>query len=95
MDKPSTRKLLVALLVAVCAAAPVAADPIPGPFIPQISPGELQNLQNRQQRLDYQQQQQFNRELDSQAIRQQQPRLNVPIMKPRCRLQTSGTPRIC
>ena len=35
-------------------------------IIPQISPGQLQNLQSRQQRLDFQQRQQINRELDSQ-----------------------------
>ena len=88
------RKLGV-LLVLAALAVPAAADPITAPIVPHISAGELQNLRSQQQRLDYQQQQQFNRELDSQAIRQQQPRLNVPIMKPRCRLQTSGTPRIC
>lgn len=93
MDKSSTRKLALALLVAAFATAPTAADPVPGPFVPQISTGELQNLQNWQQRLDYQQRQQINREQDSQIIRPQ--RFKVPVMKPRCPLPTSGTPRTC
>ena len=59
-----------------------------------LSPAELQNLNNRERRLDFQQRQQINRELDSQAIRRQ-PRLQVPVMKPRCPLQTSGTARTC
>jgi hypothetical protein len=87
------RKLGV-LLVLAALAAPAAADPITAPIVPQISTGELQNLRSRQQRLDFQQRQQFNRELDNLAI-QRQPRLRVPVMKPHCRLQTSGTPRTC
>lgn len=81
-------------LAIMAAAAPVHAVEINRSPITILSPGELQNLNNRERRLDYQQQQQFNRELDSRAIRQQ-PRLNVPVMKPHCPLQTSGTPRIC
>lgn len=81
-------------LAIMAAAAPVHAVEINRSPITILGPGELQNLNNRERRLDYQQQQQFNRELDSRAIRQQ-PRLNVPVMKPHCPLQTSGTPRIC
>ena len=83
-----------ALSLAIVAAAPVHAVEINRRPITILSPGELQNLNNRERRLDYQQRQQFNRELDKQAI-QQQPRLDVPVMKPRCRLQTSGTARTC
>ena len=59
-----------------------------------LSPGEVQNLNNRERRLDFQQRQQFNREIDSLAI-QRQPRPQVPVMKPSCPLQTSGTARTC
>jgi hypothetical protein len=83
-----------ALLLPVLLAAPAAADPIISPIVPGISNGQLQNLQSRQQRLDFQQRQQFNREIDNLRIRQQ-PRLEVPVVKPRCPLQTSGTPRTC
>ena len=59
-----------------------------------LSPGELQNLNNRERRLDFQQRQQNYREQDSRSgVRPQ--RLNVPVMKPRCPLQTSGTARTC
>ena len=52
--------------------------------VPQVSPGELQNLRNRQQRENFQQRQQLNRELDSLSNRQRQPRVDVPVMKPTC-----------
>jgi hypothetical protein len=81
-------------LVIAAAAAPVHAVEINRRPITIVTPGELQNLNNRERRLDYQQRQQFNRELDNQVIRQQ-PRLDVPVMKPRCPLQTSGTARTC
>jgi hypothetical protein len=81
-------------LVIAAAAAPVHAVEINHRPVTILSPGELQNLNNRERRLDYQQRQQFNRELDSRAVRQQ-PRLQVPVMKPRCPLQTSGTARTC
>lgn len=84
----------VLLLALVAAAAPVHAIEINRGQVTILSPGELQNLNNRERRLDYQQRQQINRELDSQAI-QRRPRLEVPVMKPRCPLQTSGTARTC
>ena len=58
--------------------------------VPRLSPGEFQNLQNRQQRLDFQQRQQFNRELDSLATQQRQVRPQVPVMRPTCRPQQFG-----
>ena len=64
------------------------------PVIRQFSPPVLQNLQNRQQRLNFQLQQQIYREQDSRAVGRQQ-RLDVPVMTPRCPLQTSGTARTC
>jgi hypothetical protein len=88
-------KLGVLLAAALLAGAPaVHAGPQNDIVIRPISPGELQTLQSRQQRQNFQQRQQINRELDSRAI-QQQPRLEVPVMKPRCPLQTSGTARTC
>ena len=81
------------MLTVVATAAPVhAVEFTRNPII--LSPALLPNLNNRERRLDFQQRQQINRELDSQAI-QRQPRLQVPVMKPRCPFQTSGTPRTC
>lgn len=86
--------ILAALALAtVAAVAPAYAVELNRPVI-VLSPAELQNLNSRERRLDFQQRQQFNRELDSRRI-QQQPRLQVPVMKPRCPFQTSGTPRTC
>ena len=82
------------LLGVVAASTRVQAVELDRGQITILSPGELQNLNNRERRLDFQQRQQINRELDSQAIRRQ-PRLHVPVMKPRCPLQTSGTARTC
>jgi hypothetical protein len=81
-------------LALVAATAPVHAIEINRNPVTILSTGELQNLQSRQQRQNFQQRQQINRELDSQAI-QRQPRLEVPVIKPRCPLQTSGTARTC
>jgi len=64
------------------------------PVIRQFSLPVLQNLQNRQQRLNFQLQQQIYREQDSRTVERQQ-RLDVPVMTPRCPLQTSGTARTC
>jgi hypothetical protein len=84
------------LLLPMVLAAPAVADPVISPVVPRMSTGELQNLRSRQQRLDFQQRQQFNREIDNLAVRRQQPqRLEVPVVKPRCPLQTSGTARTC
>ncbi len=59
-------------------------------ILPPLSPGERQNLQNRQPRENYQLRQQLNRESDSQSIQQNQPRLSVPVPKPRCQPQPFG-----
>jgi hypothetical protein len=96
MKTPSHRNRTIGavLSLALIAAAPVYAVETNRP-VTILSPGELQNLNNRERRLDYQQRQQINRELDSQAIRRQRQRLEVPVIKPRCPLQTSGTARTC
>lgn len=87
---PSPRTSAIALaLVLSAAAVPALANDI-RVTVPQISPGELQNLQSRQQRLDFQQRQQINRELDSLAVGRQQPRIEVPVMKPGCRPRQVG-----
>ena len=56
---------------------------------PRITAGQLLNLQNRQMRQDFQQRQQFNRELDS-LSNQRQPQINIPVMKPNCRPRRLG-----
>jgi len=62
--------------------------------VPQFSNGDLQNLRSRQQRLDFQQQQQINRELDSLAARQSVPRIDIPVMKPNCQPRQLGNSKI-
>ncbi|MEW9805340.1 hypothetical protein [Mesorhizobium marinum] len=59
-------------------------------IVPQLRPGDYQTLQSQRQRENFQQRQQLNRELDSLAI-QRQPRIEVPVLKPRCRPQQYGT----
>jgi hypothetical protein len=80
--------------MALFASAPAAhAGQQADSAIRQMSPAELQNLNNRERRLDYQQQQQINREIDSRAIRPL--RLEVPVMRPRCQSQTGSVVRTC
>jgi hypothetical protein len=88
-----SRTIGAALSLAMFAAAVPAHAVERNPII-ILSPGQLQNLNSRERRLDYQQRQQINRELDNQAVRRSQ-RLDVPVIKPRCPLQTSGTARTC
>ena len=88
-----SRTIGAALSLAMFAAAVPAYAVERNPII-ILSPGQLQNLNSRERRLDYQQRQQINRELDNQAVRRSQ-RLDVPVIKPRCPLQTSGTARTC
>ncbi|MEP9388402.1 hypothetical protein [Mesorhizobium sp. KR9-304] len=93
MTNPSRPKFGVLLVAALFATAPMAhAGQQSDPLIRQMSPGELQNLNNRERRLDYQQRQQINRELDSRANRPL--RLDIPVIKPRCRPQSFGTSSI-
>ena len=95
-NRPNHSRVIGAALALGVVAATTqvqAVEPDRGQII-ILSPAQLQNLNNRERRLDFQQRQQINRELDSQAIRRQ-PRLHVPVMKPRCPLQTSGTARTC
>ena len=96
MKNPSRSWTINAALSLAIVAATFPAHAVE-PYRNQIiipSTGELQNLNNRERRLDYQQRQQINRELDNQAVRRSQ-RLDVPVIKPRCPLQTSGTARTC
>ena len=53
--------------------------------VPQLSVGDSVNLQNRQQRENFRLQQQINRDVQGLEMRQRQPRIEVPVMKPRCR----------
>ncbi len=82
----------IAVTAALAAAAgrPATAGDITI-VVPQISPAELQNLRSRQQRQDFQQREQINRELDSLAISRSQPRIEVPSMKPGCRPRQIGS----
>ena len=58
---------------------------------PGISQGQLQNLQNQQQRLNFQQQQNQNRQEDRQSVTPpRQLDLNVPVTRPNCRTQLYG-----
>lgn len=84
----------VALALAVMAFLPAAMASDIRVIVPQFSNGDLQNLRNRQQRLDFQQRQQINRELDSLAARQNVPRLDIPVMKPNCRPRQLGNSNI-
>ncbi len=65
------------------------------PVVRQMDTSQWIQLQSRQQRLDFQRQQQVNRELDSLSIRQRQPRIEVPVLKPGCRQLNSGTRSTC
>ncbi len=53
--------------------------------VPQLSIGDTVNLRNQQQRENFRIQQQINRDLQNLEMRQRQPRIEVPVMKPRCR----------
>lgn len=78
----------VALAFITSAGPALAVD---NPLIgPRISAGELQTLRSQQQRQDFQQRQQLNREMDSRSIGRQQPRIEVPVMKPNCRPRRVG-----
>lgn len=90
LRRPDGRAIAIAaIFVLYAATSPIYANDRPV-VVPQVSPGELQNLQNRQQRQNFQQRQQINRELDNLSVRQRQPRVEVPIMKPSCKPQQFG-----
>jgi len=90
---PSVGKA-VAFGLAIVAFLPAAMANDIQVIVPQFSNGDLQNLRNRQQRLDFQQRQQINRELDNLAARQNVPRLDIPAMKPNCRPRQLGNSNI-
>lgn len=85
---------IVALALAISALSPAAMASDNRIIVPQFSNGDLQNFRNRQQRLDFQQRQQINRELDSLAARQSVPRLDIPVMKPNCRPRQLGNSNV-
>ncbi len=58
--------------------------------VPQLSVGDTVNLRNQQQRENFRIQQQINRDLQNLEMRQRQPRIEVPVMKPRCRPDAFG-----
>lgn len=91
------RTIRLAAIVAAVTLSAASAQSGNRPVVvtPLLSPAELQTLQSRQQRQNFQQRQQINRELDSLAIGQRPPRIEVPVMKPRCPLPTSGAARTC
>jgi hypothetical protein len=52
---------------------------------------DLQILENRQIRREFQLEQRFNRELDRRSLRQQRVNPEVPRMQPSCQIDTSGS----
>jgi hypothetical protein len=52
---------------------------------------DLQVLENRQIRREFQLQQRFNRELDRRSLRQQRVNPEVPRMQPSCQIDASGS----
>ncbi|MBX3581030.1 MAG: hypothetical protein KF810_03935 [Rhizobiaceae bacterium] len=74
--------IMAGTLPAVSQVAPI--------IVPQVTNGDLQNLRNKQQRENFRLQQQFNRDLNNLEMRQRQPRIEVPVMKPRCTAQKVG-----
>jgi hypothetical protein len=76
---PCTVGLMLAL------ATPAAAQTNTPIVVPQLSVGDTVNLRNRQERENFRLQQQINRDVQGLEMRQRQPRIEVPVMKPRCR----------
>lgn len=68
-------------------AAGVAGPDVSGTLLRQ---NEIQMMENRLQRQQFQQDQQLRREWDRQAVPAQPVRPDVPIMKPRCPAQVFG-----
>lgn len=85
----------LALATSLVAGVAQARDFSTAPTVRQLDTGQWLQLQSRQQRLDFQRQRQINSELDSLAIKQRQPRLEVPVLKPGCRQLNSGTRSSC
>ena len=81
--------LCLAFAATIASVPLVYAGPLGDPVIRQISPAERQNLQNQQQRQNFQLRQQIYREQDSRIVVRAQ-RLEVPVMKPRCRPHSFG-----
>jgi len=78
----------LALLPAAAGCAQAAGNvTAPGVLLQQ---NELQMMQNRLQRQQYQQNQQIIREIDRQAPPQAPPRQPVPVIKPGCQGQVFG-----
>lgn len=80
--------LALALPLPVAGAAAAAGGvATPGVLLQQ---NELQMMQNRLQRQQFQQNQQIIREIDRQAVQPRAPREQVPVIRPGCQIQIYG-----
>lgn len=92
------RATLAACLLAAALPAPVAwGVDVSVPIMrgPSVSQGDLQALQDRLSRQQFQQQQQQDRQQDRSAVPILPPRQEVPRMKPACQLQVNGSLADC
>ena len=89
MDTPKRIAFLTAVII-MAGTLPAMSQTVAPIIVPQMTNGDLQNLRSRQQRENYRLQQQFNRDIQSLEMRQRQPRIEVPVMKPRCTPQKVG-----
>ncbi len=80
-----TKSILALAGALAFASLPASAQTNAPIVVPQLSVGDTLNLQNRQQRENFRLQQQINRDVQGLEMRQRQPRIEVPVMKPRCR----------
>ncbi len=87
--------VMSALLTASALSSASAQVVIPTNRNGLIQQGQLQQLQNRLERQQYQQQQQIYRELDRQTA--PKPRPDVPVLGKTCQLETTGNTisRVC
>ena len=83
-------KSILALTGILMFGLPAAAQNTAPIVVPQPSVGDTLNLQNRQQRENFRLQQQINRDVQGLEMRRRQPRIEVPVMKPRCRPNAYG-----
>lgn len=89
MGTPIRISGLTAIMI-MAGTLPAMSQTVAPIIVPQMTNGDLQNLRNRQQRENFRLQQQFNRDLNNLEMRQRQPRIEVPVMKPRCSPQKVG-----
>jgi len=91
------RALLAGLLAAALPSAPAWAVDVTVPIVrsPAVGQGDLQALQDRLSRQQFQQQQQQYRQQERNAVPILRPRPEVPRMKPSCQLQVNGSLSDC